>query len=250
MTRIYHGETTELELELPARAGRSQPNPTISTGGSTDARTRSTSPVTSQPRSTAPRSATRRSRSRSFVTTAARRSRFAGSTQVHSATELALWARKRDSGLATAIVDRPRVSLVYYGGPESPGPRFLSIEGRARVAPELDEQVWEAMIEGERQPRSRAQWRRDPDRSRQRRGRRAPTASSSRRAPDRAGQHELRARASGRGAAARPSARDSPGTTAPAAPRTGASGPAPADGRPRARRRSRAPRAARAAAAS
>jgi hypothetical protein len=75
---------------------------------------------------------------------------FRGSTQVHSATELALWARKRDSGLATAIVDRPRVSLVYYGGPGGPGPLFLSIEGRARVAAELDEQVWEAMIEGER----------------------------------------------------------------------------------------------------
>jgi hypothetical protein len=75
---------------------------------------------------------------------------FRGSTQVHSATELALWARKRDSGLAAAIVDRPRVSLVYYGGPDSPGPRFLSIEGRARVAPELNDQVWERMIEGER----------------------------------------------------------------------------------------------------
>jgi len=75
---------------------------------------------------------------------------FRGSTQVHSATELALWARKRDSGLATAIGDRPRVSLVYYGGPGGPGPLFLSIEGRARVAPELDEQVYDAMIEGER----------------------------------------------------------------------------------------------------
>jgi hypothetical protein len=75
---------------------------------------------------------------------------FRGSTQVHSAGELALWARKRDSGLATAIGDRPRVSLVYYGGHDGPGPAFLSIEGRARVAPELDDQVWEAMIEGER----------------------------------------------------------------------------------------------------
>jgi len=38
---------------------------------------------------------------------------FRGSTQVLGPTELALWARKRDSGLAEAIVDRPRVSLVY-----------------------------------------------------------------------------------------------------------------------------------------
>jgi hypothetical protein len=76
---------------------------------------------------------------------------FRGSTHVHSATELALWARKPDSGLATAIAERPKVSLVYYGGPDGPGPLFLSIEGRARVAPEINDRVWEAMIEGERQ---------------------------------------------------------------------------------------------------
>jgi len=76
---------------------------------------------------------------------------FRGSTQVHSPTELALWARKRDSGLAAAIAERPRVSLVYYGGRDGPGPMFLSIEGRARVAPEINDQVWAAMIEGERQ---------------------------------------------------------------------------------------------------
>jgi hypothetical protein len=76
---------------------------------------------------------------------------FRGSTQVHSPTELALWARKRDSGIAAAISQRPRVSLVYYGGPDGPGPLFLSIEGRARVAPEINDEVWETMIEGERQ---------------------------------------------------------------------------------------------------
>jgi pyridoxamine 5'-phosphate oxidase-like protein len=81
---------------------------------------------------------------------------FRGSLQVHGPTELALWARKRDSGLAAAIAQRPRVSLVYYGGPEGPGPVFLSIEGRARVAPELSDEVWENMIDGERQQ--------DPDR--------------------------------------------------------------------------------------
>src|ERR1700761_1586768 len=76
---------------------------------------------------------------------------FRGSTQVLSQTQLAVWARKRDSGLAVAIGQRPRVSLVYYGGHDGPGPAFLSIEGRARVAPEADDQVWEGMIEGERQ---------------------------------------------------------------------------------------------------
>jgi hypothetical protein len=82
---------------------------------------------------------------------------FRGSTHVHGPTELALWARKRDSGLTQAIAERPRVSLVYYGGPDGPGPMFLSIEGRARVAPELDDEVWAAIIEGER--------RQDPDRN-------------------------------------------------------------------------------------
>jgi Pyridoxamine 5'-phosphate oxidase len=75
---------------------------------------------------------------------------FRGSTQVHGPGELALWARKGDSGLALAIAKEPRVSLVYYG-PDGPGPMFLAIEGRARVAPEINEQVWAAMIEGERQ---------------------------------------------------------------------------------------------------
>ena len=75
---------------------------------------------------------------------------FRGSTQVLGSGELALWARKRDSGLAQAIGERPRVSLVYYG-PGGPGPMFLSIEGRARVAPEVNDQVWAGMIDGERQ---------------------------------------------------------------------------------------------------
>jgi hypothetical protein len=76
---------------------------------------------------------------------------FRGSTHVHSPTELALWARKPDSGLAAAIAERPRVSLVYYGGQDGPGPMFLSIEGRARVAPEINDEVWAAIIDGERQ---------------------------------------------------------------------------------------------------
>ena len=75
---------------------------------------------------------------------------FRGSTQVHGPGELAVWARKSDSGLAAAIANEPRVSLVYYG-PGGPGPMFLAIEGRARVAPELNDQVWTAMIDGERQ---------------------------------------------------------------------------------------------------
>jgi Pyridoxamine 5'-phosphate oxidase len=80
---------------------------------------------------------------------------FRGSTYVRNPTELAIWARERDSGLAAAIADRPRVSLVFFEI-DGPGARYLAIDGRARVAPELDDEVYGAIIERERQQ--------DPDR--------------------------------------------------------------------------------------
>jgi hypothetical protein len=75
---------------------------------------------------------------------------FRGSIYVRSANQLAIWVRKRDSGLAAAIVQRPRVSLVFLE-PEGPGARYLAIEGRARLAPELDQEVYDAIVEPERQ---------------------------------------------------------------------------------------------------
>jgi hypothetical protein len=75
---------------------------------------------------------------------------FRGGTYVHSPTQLAIWVRKRDSGLATAIAERPRVSLVFYEQ-EGPGAHYLEIQGRARVAPELDQEVYDAIVEPERQ---------------------------------------------------------------------------------------------------
>ena len=81
---------------------------------------------------------------------------FRGSTYVRSSTELAIWARKRDSGLAAAIRERPRVSLVFFEM-DGPGARYLAIEGRARVAGELDDEVYRAIVEPERHQ--------DPDRN-------------------------------------------------------------------------------------
>jgi hypothetical protein len=80
---------------------------------------------------------------------------FRGGAYVYSPTELAIWVRKRDSGLAAAITERPRVSLVFLE-PEGPGARYLAIEGRARIAPELDQEVHDAIVEPERNQ--------DPDR--------------------------------------------------------------------------------------
>src|SRR5271156_1516632 len=74
---------------------------------------------------------------------------FRGSTLVHGPQELAIWARKSDSGPVPAIASRPRVSLVFFEM-NGPGPMFLQIEGRARVAPELNDEVWAAIVEGER----------------------------------------------------------------------------------------------------
>jgi hypothetical protein len=75
---------------------------------------------------------------------------FRGSTHVHSPTELALWIRKRDDGFAKAITKGSRVSLVYadFGGP---GARYVAIEGRASTRPELNDEVYQAIVQPERQ---------------------------------------------------------------------------------------------------
>jgi hypothetical protein len=74
---------------------------------------------------------------------------FRGSTQVHGPEQLAIWARKVDEGFAKAIAKRPEVSLVYYG-PDGPGPMYLSIRGRARAVPSVDDEVYARMIDGEK----------------------------------------------------------------------------------------------------
>jgi hypothetical protein len=80
---------------------------------------------------------------------------FRGSTQVHSATQLAFWARKTNEGLVRAIEQRPQVTFLFYEA-DGPGPTYLSIRGRARVDASANDKVYAAMIEGER--------KQDPDR--------------------------------------------------------------------------------------
>jgi hypothetical protein len=72
-----------------------------------------------------------------------------GSIYVHDKETLGLWARSADSGLAAAVGANPRVSLVYYAA-EGPGAKYVSVAGRARVAPEANDEVWDSIIEGER----------------------------------------------------------------------------------------------------
>jgi Pyridoxamine 5'-phosphate oxidase len=72
-----------------------------------------------------------------------------GSTHVHGAAQLAIWVRKRDDGFAKAIDREPRVSLLFLE-PEGPGARFLRIQGRAHLAPELAEQVYSSSPQPER----------------------------------------------------------------------------------------------------
>jgi hypothetical protein len=81
---------------------------------------------------------------------------FRGSLQVHSSTQLAFWSRKAEGGVVAAIGADPKVSVLYYGGPDGPGPMFLSFHGLAHAEPGADETVYDAMIEGERNQ--------DPDR--------------------------------------------------------------------------------------
>lgn len=81
---------------------------------------------------------------------------FRGSTQVHGPQQLAVWARKRDDGLAKVVAERPQVSLLYYEA-DGPGPKYLAFQGRARVEPSANDEVYAAMIDGEK--------RQDPERN-------------------------------------------------------------------------------------
>jgi hypothetical protein len=75
---------------------------------------------------------------------------FRGSLQVHGPTQLAFWSRKPEGGVVAAISEDPKVSVLYYGGPDGPGPMFLSFHGIAQADPGANDAVYGGMIEGER----------------------------------------------------------------------------------------------------
>ena len=80
-----------------------------------------------------------------------------GTTQVLDDTSLAVWARKRNDGLAVSILERPQVTLFYLDLMDR-GVAY-TFYGHARIAddPETVERVWNGSPEPERQQ--------DPDRS-------------------------------------------------------------------------------------
>jgi hypothetical protein len=74
---------------------------------------------------------------------------FRGSAQVVSKDQVAVWARDPSKGLAVAAAGGAKVSLLYLSR-DTPGSAYLSIKGRARLAPEFDQHVYDHMIEVER----------------------------------------------------------------------------------------------------
>jgi hypothetical protein len=83
---------------------------------------------------------------------------FRGSTFVYSPDQLAIWVRKRDSGLASYIALNPNVTVLYYDPEQRPDPatcpRRVVIKGRARVEPSLNDDVYDRIVdlESERDP--------------------------------------------------------------------------------------------------
>ena len=73
---------------------------------------------------------------------------FRGTTQVLGDDQLAIWARNPEGGLPNALDQNPRVALLYR---DPAARRSLSMSGRARVAPELNDTVYERSPERERE---------------------------------------------------------------------------------------------------
>ncbi len=74
---------------------------------------------------------------------------YRGGVYVYAPDVVALWVRNQDTGLAAAIEQQPHIAMIYWT-PEQEGTRLLQMEGRARRAPEVNDEVWNNIIESER----------------------------------------------------------------------------------------------------
>jgi len=72
---------------------------------------------------------------------------FRGTTQALGDDRLAIWARNPQGGFASALGRNPRVALLYR---DPASRRSMSMSGRARLAPDLNETVYERSPERER----------------------------------------------------------------------------------------------------
>ncbi|MGV3768892.1 MAG: hypothetical protein ACO1NM_02550 [Sphingobium phenoxybenzoativorans] len=73
-----------------------------------------------------------------------------GSAQVLNANEIGLWARSTDTGLAAAIEKNANLSLIFFGPLPSGDKMLLSIKGQARADASRNDEVYNGMIENER----------------------------------------------------------------------------------------------------
>jgi hypothetical protein len=73
---------------------------------------------------------------------------FRGSIHVYSPTQIGLWAREAEGRFIESISARPGVSFLYWNPHHET--RYLTIRGRARVAPDANDAVYAAMPQQER----------------------------------------------------------------------------------------------------
>jgi hypothetical protein len=73
-----------------------------------------------------------------------------GSVHVHGPTQIAIWARSRDTGLAKAIENNPAASLLFFGSNDLGPKMLLTMKGIAKADPSQNDKVYSTMIPGER----------------------------------------------------------------------------------------------------
>ncbi len=73
-----------------------------------------------------------------------------GSAQVLNATEIGVWARKTDSGLAKAIESNPNVTLLFFGSLPDGAKMLANFSGRAHASFDRKDEVYEGMSDIEK----------------------------------------------------------------------------------------------------